>query len=191
MDESMLQALGMSREEIQDRAIKHIADSLVEAVCYDEDEHECRKSSSFKVKLQDTVKKRIDTAVAEIAEKHVLPNATTYIENLCLQETNEWGEKKGAPLTFKEYLIARAENYLREQVDYEGKDKAQAGGYSWRGTQTRITHLVEKHLHYSIKTAIEEAMKNGLGTVARAIHETCRLKINEVAAGMTVEVKTK
>ncbi len=92
-------------------------------------------------------------------------------------------------MTFIEYLIARAKSYMLEKVDYNGKSKDENSGFSWNGTQTRITHLIHKHLHYSIETAMKEALNVAVGSFANGIHETARLKLNEIAGQLRVDVK--
>lgn len=91
-----------------------------------------------------------------------------------------------------EYLISRAETYLTEQVNYEGKSKSENGSYSsWSGAQTRLTHLVHKHLNYNVESAMKEAIKNANAVIVGGIEHTVRIKLQEVANALKVEVKTK
>ena len=186
-----LQALGFSKEELQQRVVDQVAKSILESTEWDYD-----SDSEYSVdsKLAKTIKKRVldhvDATINEIAAKHVLPNVATYIENLTLQATNKWGEKTGAQMTFIEYLTQRAEAYLNEQVDFQGRDKASADSYSWKGTQTRITHLVHQHLHYSIETAMKNAMQIANGAIASGLQETVKVKLGEIAKAIKVEIKT-
>ena len=185
-----LASLGITKEELQERVVERVAEQLLTGVGYDPNsDTEFTTASQFQREMDKLVKARINETINAIAEREVLPNVASYIENLTLQHTNAWGEKQGAPISFIEYLIRRANDYLHEKVDYSGKAKEEAGSYGWSGTQTRITHLVNSHLHYSIKTAMEQAMAQAIGEVAKGIHETVRLKLNEVAAKLKVEVK--
>lgn len=185
------ETLGISADEIVDRVVSRIADQVMTSTGCDEDGELHSYPSSFSRKVYDAVKQRIDEKVGEIAEAHILPKVSTYIENLTLQETNRWGEKTGASKTFIEYLTERAEAYLQEPVNYEGKPKSASGGFSWSASQTRLTHMVHEHLQYSIETAMKESLNIATGGVAKALHETVRLKLNEVAASLKVEVKTR
>lgn len=187
-----LKSLGFTQEELQERVVDRIVESVMTDRVYNpDDDCEYERHSQFREDLKKRIKTRIDEKVDELAQKFVLPNVSEYIENLTLQQTNQWGEKKGQSITFVEYLVQRAEAYMQEQVDWHGKSKAQDGGYSWSGKQTRIAYLVHEHLHHNIETAMKDALKIATGEIARGLHETCRLKLNEIAAGMKVAVTTK
>ncbi len=191
MAEFSIESLGFTKEELEQRLIDRIADQMLNELRHDPDGDEWYVTSPFAKKLNEAVKARIDEGIAVIAEKYIFPNAETYIENVTLQATNQWGEKKGDPVTFKEYMAKRAEEYLTEKVSYEGKSRDEANGFSWSGTQTRITYMVGKHLHYSIESTMKEALKNANSAIAKGIQETVKLKLEEVAASLKVGVTTK
>lgn len=192
MDLQTLQTLGFSIEQLQQRVVDQICETLLSRKYDDEDgETSFYGDSKFKQKLDKEIETRINQTINALAEKHVLPNVAEYVENLTIQKTNEWGEKRGQSITFIEYLTQRAQVYMQEKVNYEGKGKDEMGGYSWSGTQTRITFLVEKHLHYSIEKAMKESLSIATGEIAKGIHETTRLKLNEIAAGLKVGVSLK
>lgn len=188
-----LQSLGFTKEELQERVVERICDQLLTTLDYDPDsDTEQPVASRFQQAIKDMVKKRIDTTINTLAERYVLPNVAQYIEDLTLQQTNQWGEKQGAPVTFVEYLVRRAQAYMQEEVNHDGKSKAESDSYSWHGAkQTRITFLIERHLHHSIETAMKDSLKVATGEIARGLHETTRIKLNEIAAGMKVAVTTK
>jgi hypothetical protein len=187
-----LKSLGFTQEELQQRVVDSIADQLMTDKVYDPDsEAEYPRHSAFRDEIKKRVKTRIDEKIDELAQKFVLPNVAEYIETLTLQETNKWGEKKGDAVTFIEYLVGRAQFYMQEEVNMDGKSKAQADGYSWSGKQTRITYLINNHLQYSIETAMKDALRVATGEVAKGIHETARHKLNEIAASLKVAVTTK
>lgn len=186
-----IEALGLTQEELAERVVNRAVEQLMTSVGTDEDGHECPLDSDFQRQMKRRIQERIDQAVDEIAAKNVLPNVASYVEGLCLQETNKWGGKIGEPISFIEYLIKRAENYLTEPVNYEGKTKLEAGSFSWSGTQTRVSHLVHKHLHYGVAKAMTEAVKNANAVIVGGLEQTVRIKLQEVAAALKVEVKTK
>jgi len=188
---STLEMLGISKEEMESRIIDRAAQCLLSSTTQDEDGDEYVTSSAFKRTLEKLIIDRIDSSISSLAEKHVLPNVSEYIENLTLTETNKWGEAKGTPLTFIEYLVQRAENYMTEKVSYDGKAKNEAGGFSWSGTQTRITYLVNSHLHYSIDTAMKQALSVATSQISTGIQETCKVKLGEIAASLKVVTTTK
>ena len=183
-----LESLGLTREEISERVVEKIADQLLRASALDEDGEEGSAPSAFAKALQRKVTERVNAAVEEIAGRHVLPNVAAYVETLCLQETNKWGEKVGKPVTFTEYLVQRAEAYLREEVNYAGKTRGE-DSYSWTKASTRVAHLVHEHLKYSIEAAMKEALKSANSKIVGGIEEAVKIKLAEVAASLKVETK--
>ena len=147
--------------------------------------------STFKRKLSDAVKQRVDAKINEIAEVHILPKVSELVENITIQETNKWGEKKGEPVSFIEYMTQRADAYLREDVDYEGKSKAESSSYSWSKSQTRITQLVHKHLHYTIEAAMKAAMQNANSAIVEGIQATVKIKLEELARSLKCTATVK
>jgi hypothetical protein len=181
--------LGFTKEELQKRVVEHIAAQVMEGTFHDEDGEEFSGDSKFAKTLHEHVRKQIDASIAGLAAKYVLPNVQAYIENLTLQTTNQWGEKQGKPVTFIEYLTQRAEAYMQEEVNYEGKTKGQ-DSYNWRKSQTRISHLIHQHLHYSIETAMKNALATANSVIVEGLKKTVEIKLGEVAAAMKVELKT-
>lgn len=184
-----IEQLGFTQEELQQRVIDQMCRQLLTQAGYDEDGNETTHQTTLDRSLRELVRKQIDETINALAEKHVLPNVTNFIETLTLQETNKWGEKTATPVTFIEYLTKRAEAYMQEMVNYEGKGKKENDYGSWSGTQTRITYLVHQHLHYSIDTAMKQAMKEANSAIAKGIQETVKLKLAEVSAAIEVGVK--
>lgn len=186
-----LDSLGISKDSVEEKLIAHLAQEVLTEIQYDhDDDSEYRAKSALAKKLDTIIKQHIDTTINALAQKHVLPNVSSYIENLTLQTTNQWGEKRGQPVTFIEYLTQRAEAYMQEKVNYEGKSKDEAGAYSWSGTQTRITHMVHTHLHYSIETAMKQALLIATSGIAAGLQETVKTKLTEVSQKLRMEVKT-
>jgi len=185
-----IESLGFTKEELQERVIARICETLLSSVEYDPDDgNEYPIASKFKNAIDDRIKKQVNETINQIAEKSVLPNVSAYIEQMTIQQTNGYGESRGTPATFIEYLTARAEAYMQERVDFKGKSKEESGGYSWSGTQTRITYLVHEHLHYSIETAMKGALKIANSAIATGIQETVKLKLAEITEKLKVEVK--
>ena len=184
-----LESLGFTKEDLQQRVIDRLCEQVMESTALDDGE-EMSVPSAFSRRLETLVQQRIDATIAALAEAHVLPNVATYIETLTLQTTNKWGEKQGTPVTFIEYLVRQAETYMLEKVNYEGKPKG-TDSYSWTGTQTRIAHLIDKHLHYSIEQAMQLALKTANSAIVAGIEETVKIKLGEFAAALKVSVETK
>ena len=184
-----LESLGFTAEELQQRVIDQIVDKVMPATVYYYDEDsKTQRTSMIADQLNKAVRERIDEAVNAIADKHVLPNVTQYLEALTLHETNRWGEKKGASVTFVEYLTQRADAYMREEVNHSGKTKDE-DSYSWRASSTRVAYMINQHLQYSIETAMKQALQVANSSIANGLEEAVKIKLAEVVGGIKTTVK--
>jgi hypothetical protein len=191
MDGITLESLGFTKEELQERVVDQICASILSGKSFDEDGNVEYQDSQFKKKLEERLKAHLNERINAIAEQHVLPNVSQYVESLTLQTTNKWGEKQGAPVTFVEYMVQRAEAHISEQVDYNGKGKTEADSYNWSGKTTRIAYLVNAHLHYAIETAMKQALATANSAIVGGIEAAVKMKLQEVVNGMKVAVTTK
>lgn len=92
--------------------------------------------------------------------------------------------------TFIEYLVKRAEAYLTEKVDFQGKSKDENGSYSsFSPSQTRIAHMVHQHLSYSIESAMKNAVQTANSAIAIGIAETVKIKLAEIQKGIQASIK--
>lgn len=175
--------IGISQDELREQVLARTSERLVEHFVEEGDAERA---------MEAVVRETIDTVAERVAKESIEPLVRGQIESVCLQRTNEWGEPKGESMTFVEYLVKRAEAFLVERVDHKGETKAQSRSSSWnhRDTQTRITYMIDKHLQYSIKTAMEGALKRADSAIAEGIAEAVRIKLAEVSAKLKVEVKT-
>lgn len=178
-----LKELGFTKEELQQRVIDQIVSQVLAGATYDEDGNEIETKSRFARELDSKIQKHIEETIDKVAKKHILPNVKDYVEKLTLQETTKWGEKRGAKLTFIEYLVSRAEAWITEEVNHNGKSKDQES-YSWRGCQTRIAHMIHEHLQYNIERAMKEALSNANASIAKGLQETVKIKLAEVLANL-------
>jgi len=188
--EPCLELFGFTKEELQERLLDRLVERFATAVSIDDEGDEYRKPSPIALKLQELVKKTVEATIAKVAEKHLLPNVKTYVETLTLQETNKWGEKTGKKLTFTEYLVERAESYMTEKVNHEGKAKDEVNGYSWNPSQTRVAHMIHQHLQYSISSAMERALKSANSKIVEGLVETVKIQLAEVEKKLKVRIET-
>ena len=188
--EITLESLGLSKEEIQSRVIDQIVRSALTSVSWDEDGNDVAISSRFASTIEDACRARIDQKIEELGELYVLPNVDRYVETLTLQETNRWGEKKGSSVTFVEYMVERAEAYITEPVDYEGKTQAEKG-YGWSKSQSRISHLIHQHLHYSIEAAIKKMLQNANASIVGGLEVALKAKLEELQKAIKIAVTVK
>lgn len=177
MSTMSLKAIGLSEKDV----LETLTDKLV---------HELFEESSFENKLQAMVQKAIDQAVDKIAKANLNPRVEDMVSKVCLQDTNRWGEVIGKKLTFTEYLVARAEKYLTEEVDYEGRPK-NADSYGWKAYQTRMTHMIHKHLHYNIENSMKDAVNIVNKSLVPSLEEAVKIKLEEIAKGLKMNVEIK
>jgi hypothetical protein len=186
----LLALTGMSKEELATRVVEHVAAKLLVRTAYDEEGDPCgTRSTQFERALQTRIKEHLDAEVGRQAEKHVLPKVTDMVEGLVLQETNRWGEKTGEPVTFIEYLTQRAERYLTEKVNHNGKTREE-DSYSWRENTSRISYLVNNHLQYSIKIAMERAVEEANKGIVGGLEKAVKISLQQVIDKLKVTVNT-
>lgn len=177
--------LGFTKEEVLEKVVDRIVSDMLEHHFQNYDGDISVTQTKFSDQIKKLVVNRIDDTVKLMADREILPKVADLVESLTLQETNKWGEKIGKPVTFIEYLVQRAEHYIMEEVDYNGKAKRDGDSYNWKASGTRISHLIHSHLDHHIRLAMQEAMKVAVGSVAKGIHETARIKLNEIAEEMS------
>lgn len=190
-----LETIGITKQELQDRVVARIAEGLLtEWVPGDPEEGEPQRiqaPSRLEKAFRDLIGEQIKTAVNALAEKTVLPIVSGKVEDIVMQETNKWGEKTGQPCTFREYLVQRAEAWITEPTDFQGKGRGERGSYSWEAKTTRIAYMIHEHLQYEIQSAIQKALADLNSNVAKGIHEAVKIKLDEALAGLKVETKIR
>lgn len=186
-----LDSLGISNEELLERVVDKIVDNVMHTGSSDDEGSWYGRESELSKRLKQILTERIDVAIRAALETHVLPKAEQMISAMVIQQTNSYGEPKGEPVTLTEHAVKKADEYLMMQVDYEGRDTKKPGEYGYDPKQTRLCHLVDKHIHKDIAEAVTASMKECTGVVARALHETMRIKLNEAAAALKVQVASR
>jgi hypothetical protein len=183
-----LQTLGITKEDLTERLVERMADQLMREQVHDyggsPEYCEDDAPTPFAEDIHKLLVARIDDKVEEIATTRVLPRIDEMIDNLTLQATNEWGEKKGETKTFTEYLVHMAEEYLQQPVDYEGTPCSRYG----RNEQTRLVHLVNERLRRQVETAMENAVTIVKKSLSDAITETCKLQLAKITERLSVSV---
>jgi hypothetical protein len=164
---------------------------LAEETGHDEDGNPFSYSTDaeWSAALRDQLKEKINETTEAIASRTVLPQAATLIENFVLQATNQWGEKRGEPVTFAEYLVSRAEAYMSEVVDSDGRTKSESTSSYYRGTTTRIAYVIDKHLHYAIEAAMKKALADANSAIVNGIEAAVKMKLAEIQKGISASVK--
>jgi len=189
-----LKDLGLTKEEVFEAVTNKVVSQLLilpsKQIDEDGEEYEDFENTPFKKSLQEHIKATIDTSITAVINKHVMPNAETYIETVVLQETTRWGEKKGEPVTFVEYLTKRAKEFMLEDVSHDGKVKGE-NSYSWHKKGTRIEYMIDKYLQYYIEAWAKEALTEANKSIVEGLQEAVRMKLQEVLTKLQVNVNTK
>jgi hypothetical protein len=177
--------VGMTQEAIADKVISRAANRLAKSLM---------NSERLMEPLRSVLTKTIDAEAHRIADEEIRPWAAGQIENVVMQRTNEWGEKHGASMSFRQYLVERAGTYLSEKVDYDGRSAAEyeasrGDSYNFHAVSTRATWMVDKHLHRRIEEAMKDALANANSQIAIGIQEAVKMKLAEISAALKVEVK--
>lgn len=193
--DAVLAALGITRPELEDKLIQRLAELAFREVDFDspfnfnEDEPPSTpdeiRASAFRSRLLAAVKGRVDAAIDRIATEQVAPKVEQLVANLTIQRTNQFGEAKGEPSTFIEYLTSRADRWLLEEVDTNGRSQAEcrSSGYSWQGKGTpRIVSLVDKHLQFSIQVMTDRALKDINSTIAGGLATAVKIALEDSVA---------
>ena len=185
-----IETLGFTAEEIQQRVIDKIAEELLcQWRCDGDGEANYSGPSELRNKLDAEIKKQINDEVTRLGEDNIHPAIRKKIESLILCETNHWGEKKGKEFTFVEYIIHRAEEFMKDDVDHNGKARGKSDSYSWKKAGTRIEYAIDKHLQYAIERAMEQILEGANKTLVDGIAKACKMKLEELGKQLKVNVK--
>lgn len=178
--------LEFTREEILDR----IADKAAHQIFGEDFDEEGCIQARIESKMHLAFEDEITAATRKIAESVIGPRLEEHIANIVIRRTNEYGEKKGEPVSFIEHLVKVANEYVTEQVDAWGKTRSQ-GDYSWKPAGARVAVLIDKHLHYAVSTAVEQFLKEANKTFAEGLAATVKLKLQEAMEKVKVTTSLK
>ncbi len=190
MNAISLESLGISKEDLTEKLLDRLVEEFTTEPVWDEDGNTSSRRSTMSAKIVAQIKEHLDATVRRLGDEHVLPRVTEMVEGLVLQTTNQWGEKTGKPVTFIEYLTQRAEAYMREDVDYQGKPKG-TDSYSWTKKSNRLSFMIDAHLQHSINTAIGNALSDLNSNVAKGLAEATKAAIGETLSKLKVTTAIK
>lgn len=185
-DISTLEALGFSKEEVFQRVVDTIVRDLTKCSHEDEDGERWYGESEFSEGVRKAALAHIDAAVARTASEHVEPRIGEILTNLTFQKTNGWGEPKTEPMTLKEFLVERASAYMTEDVDSDGKTRAESSSSFWNKKGTRAAYMVDKYLHYHIDTEMKKAFNDLNTQVAKGLNASVQESLRGILAGLKV-----
>jgi hypothetical protein len=177
-----LNALGITPEDL----IERVADKLSGIFANEEKDY----AHDFEARVERAVKARVEAVLEKALADHILPKVAAMVDGIMLQETNKWGEKRREKLSVTEYLVERADAYIREEVDYSGKPKG-TDSYSWTPRSTRIVHLIHEHLDWHIKKAMEKAFGDVTSSVRKGLEEAAKIAIDSIKVTVATKVEAK
>ena len=186
-----LESLGITKKELQDRVVDRIVYDLRYDNHIDDEGRERKTYSGFEDKIKEDVLKRADEVIQKLGEKYVLPNIMEYLEKFSFQKTNEYGQKKGEPITFVEYIVKQADAYLKEDVDRDGKSAEQNKTYGFHAHSTRLVYIIDKYLQDSIQKAMVQAVGLADKTFAESLSRSVELALQNIKVTVNTKLTTK
>jgi hypothetical protein len=79
---------------------------------------------------------------------------------------------------------------MGEKVDYAGSPNSK-GSYSFKAEGTRIEYAVNKHMQYTVETAMKEVITNANQNLVKGLTDGVKMKLQEIANSITVNVAVK
>lgn len=188
MDITTLNALGISPEELGDRIVDQAVAALLSSTGFNPDtEEETRYESRFKREIEARIQKAVDEKIAALAAEHLIPRVGEMIEKANLRKTSNYGEPKGEPMTFIEYIANRAEAYMSEKVNSAGKTKEESD-YQWREAGPRLTILMRGYIQDTLEKHAKAALTDVNKVIAANLEKAARDAIQSAANGLKVAV---
>lgn len=191
MDIKTLEALGISPETLGDRIVDQAVAVLLSANGFDPDtEQVISYESQFKKAIKERIQKTVDEKIAALASVHLVPKVGELIESVDMRQTNRYGEPQTPPMTFKEYMAHRAETYMSEDVNADGKAKWEVGSdsYNWRSDGPRLTVLMKLYIKSSMESAAKSAVTDVNKVIAKNIEKAAKDAIASAATSLKVSV---
>ena len=187
MDIKTLEALGVSATDLSDRIVEQAVHALLYSTSYGEDDEESTQASRFKQQIEKRVKDAVDQKIDAMFAEHVLPRVGEIIESADMRKTSHYGEPKGEPMTFKEYIASRAEVYMIEKVDYHGQSKDESkDSYNWRESGPRLTVLMKLYIKDTLEKSAKSAISDVNKVIAKNIEQAAKDAITSCAASLKV-----
>lgn len=179
-----LESLGLSVEQMQDRLIEAMIDRFLTSSVRDEDGEPVAIVSKFQTSIREAILSRVDQSVERLIAPALDGSITAYIDNYTIKSTNSYGEPKREPETITEYIVRRANEYLTEGVDYQGKSQKEVGrdSYSFKAQTTRVAFLIDKRLSDEIAKAMQEALKTANDAITNGLKSAVSFELNKINA---------
>ena len=190
MDIKTLEALGVSAEDLAERIIDQAVHALLYSTGFNPDtEEEVTYENKFKKAIEAKIQQTVDTKIAAVAAEHILPKVGDLIEQANMRQTSKYGEQKGEPMTFKEYIAYRADAYMTEDVNLQGQSKNECSdSYNWRSQGPRMTVLMRNYVKDSMESAAKAAVTDINKVIAKNIEKAAKDAIASTVANLKVAI---
>ena len=189
MDIKTLEALGISPEDLGNRIVDQCVEALLNSTGFNPDtEEETRYESRFKREIEARIQKAVDEKIATLAAVHLIPKVGEMIEMADMRKTNAYGEAKTPPMTFKEYIAHRSEEYMSEAVNIRGLSKAEDNNYQWQAAGPRLTILMRIYIRETLEKHAKAAITDVNKVIAKNIETAARDAITAAASALKVAV---
>jgi hypothetical protein len=180
--------IGLTPETLQQRVVESIVDSILHDRYTDEDGNVSTSyTSRFKEAANKEIVKATDAAVAKMVTDYMATNIETVLATTIFAPTNGYGEPKGVPRSFREYIVNQITEYMNEQVDEKGAPKPKGYSYNWKSECTRAMWMVDACVKKNLQDAIRETLASANASIAESITETVRKeteKLKKICTGL-------
>lgn len=185
MQKETLEMIGLSQEELQNRVVEQIVRSFTgDYIGPSFGDDDVWNETQIGQKIRKQFNEIVDAQVEAICSEHLEKKIEDLILATVFQKTNQWGERQGEPMTFKEYLADYAENWLTEKLDRNGKPTSYEGG------EARITQLIGQHIDYHLTRQLKIALKDWHKVFGEEVGKLVKAQVNKLADRVRVEIKT-
>jgi hypothetical protein len=190
MDIETLKALGVSPDELAERIVDQAVETLLSFTGYNEDgEKTGSYASRFRKEIEARVQASVDAKITALAAEHIVPKVGEMIESANMRRTNQYGEPVSAPMTLKEYIAHRAEVYMSEPVNYNGKSKnEESESYNFRVEGPRLTVLMRMYIRETLEKHAKAAVTDVNQVIAKSIQKSAVDAIAAASAALKVSV---
>lgn len=176
-----LEALGFSREEIQNKIVDAAVEDLLSGVSVDDEGNAHRMASRLRESFNTELTQRIADTVSNLVSTLVTPE---YIRATTFPRYSKYGEKKGDPLTFKEFVEQCVSKILDAKVDDSGKI-LEPGSYGYDRGKHFMSGLVEK----AVERELREAIQKGLINIQQEVTNALKAAATEIITKITASIK--
>lgn len=192
MSEVTLENLGISNEDLLEKLTDKLCENLLTRYSYDDDMQGYPVSTEFKRLMDKKIQELVDAKLQTIAEEHVMPGMIEKIDSMIVRQTNEYGEDVEEPVSLVQYLVKKAENYMYQEVDSNGKPTGSQRHWERNKPQnTLLAYQIDQYLHVYIRQAMETVIGAGNKTLVKALSEACKIQLENTAKKLKVSVETK